>query len=290
MVQVHVRIWFFAVFLTLAAGCDDPPSKAPALVRNVHAEEAVDTIHDDIDFLMTGTCAAAKKMGQGLDVNAPEKELRAALRILRAPPPRGLSELAGAAISFLAVLDANGVVLARDMKDEERDLMQGQNYAARYDVVGDALKEVTNKHALVEFPALEDEADSSWSYVFVCPIVRDGELIGAAMSGIPLQRWANRLRRKGLLDHVDEPGLQYAVFFYRGEREFHPKEGAAVIVGLPEAAKRKAGLAKSPGGFTGEFTLASEHYAYGVLPIPSLGRDTGVMIVRNEPKPKETPR
>ena len=283
MVQVCVRHFVAPLLLFLLLGCDEPPSKARKLVREVHAEEVVEVVYDDIDFLMTGTCAAAKKLAPGLDVSAPEKELRAALRILRAPPPRGLSELAGAAISFLAVLDDNGVVLARDMKDEERDRMRGQNYAARYDVVGNALEELTNKHALIEFPALEEEAESSWSYVFVCPIVRDGKLIGAAMSGIPLQRWANRISRKGVFDHSDQKNLHYAVFFYRGAREFHPKSGAAVIVGLPDEKERKSSLKKSPGGYTGEFVLGSQRYGFGVLPIPSLGPDTGVMIVRSEP-------
>lgn len=262
-------------------------------MRTVHAEETVDAVYDDIDFLMTGTCAAAKKLGPGLDVHAPEKELRAALRILRAAPPRGLPELAGAAISFLAVLDSNGVVLARDMKDEARDMMQGQNYAARYSLVADALGHVTNKHGLVEFPALEEGAESSWSYIFVCPIVRDGKLIGAALSGIPLERWANRLSRKGVFDHSDQKNLHYAVFFYHGEREFHPESGAAVIVGLPDAKQRREALRKSPGGYTGEFKLASMRYGYGVLPVPSIAKDTGLMIVRNEPEPtpeKETPR
>lgn len=269
--------------------CEEPPSQARQLVREVHAEEVVATVYDDIDFLMTGTCAAASKLAPGLDVNAPEKELRAALRILRSAPPRGLPELAGAAISFLAVLDANGVVLARDMKDEERDLMQGQNYAARYDVVGNAIKNVTNKHGLVEFPALETEADSSWSYLFACPIVREGKLIGAALAGIPLERWANRLSRKGVFDHSDQRDLHYAVFFYHADREFHPKESAALIVGLPDGNARRAALAKSPGGYTGEFKLASTRYGYGVLPIPSLAPNTGVMIARNEPAEKEAP-
>ena len=38
-------------------------------------------------------------------------------------------------------------------------------------------------------------------------------------------------------------------------------------------AARKAGLASSPGGFTGEFMQFGRWYAYGVLPLAMLGPD-----------------
>ena len=52
---------------------------------------------------------------------------------------------------------------------------------------------------------------------------------------------------------------------------------------VPDAAARRAGLARSPGGFTGELAQFGFWYGYGVRPLRVLGDDVGVVIFRMEP-------
>jgi hypothetical protein len=53
---------------------------------------------------------------------------------------------------------------------------------------------------------------------------------------------------------------------------------------LPDPATRKAGLDRSPGGFTGEVAQYSFWYGYGVRPLPVLGEDIGAIILRMDPQ------
>ena len=51
---------------------------------------------------------------------------------------------------------------------------------------------------------------------------------------------------------------------------------------MPSGSVRSAGLAKSPGGFTGAVDQYSFWYGYGVRPLRVLGPDLGVVIFRME--------
>ncbi len=52
---------------------------------------------------------------------------------------------------------------------------------------------------------------------------------------------------------------------------------------VPDAAARRAGLTTSAGGFTGDFMQFGRWYAYGVLPVRTLGPELGVVIFRSDP-------
>ena len=52
---------------------------------------------------------------------------------------------------------------------------------------------------------------------------------------------------------------------------------------IPDVAAQRAGLAKSPGGFTGEFLQFGRWYAFAVVPLRRLGDDTHALIVRSDP-------
>jgi hypothetical protein len=52
---------------------------------------------------------------------------------------------------------------------------------------------------------------------------------------------------------------------------------------VPDAAARAAGLANSPGGYTGEVMQFGRWYGFGVLPLPELGPDVGAVIFRADP-------
>ena len=51
---------------------------------------------------------------------------------------------------------------------------------------------------------------------------------------------------------------------------------------VPAGSVRKAGLAGSPGGFTGAVEQYGFWYGYGVRPLRVLGPDIGVVIFRME--------
>jgi hypothetical protein len=53
---------------------------------------------------------------------------------------------------------------------------------------------------------------------------------------------------------------------------------------VPDAKTRKAALAKSPKGFTGEVAQYGYWYGYGVRPLPQLGDDVGMIVFRMDPQ------
>ena len=60
----------------------------------------------------------------------------------------------------------------------------------------------------------------------------------------------------------------------------------STVGGVADEATRRAGLAKSPGGFTGEVAQYAFWYGYGVRPLRALGPDIGVVIFRMESEDK----
>ena len=80
----------------------------------------------------------------------------------------------------------DGVVIARD---REPDRMRGQDFKTRFEVLRQALGG-TAATGLGEFYAEDPDAPSSWSILFAAPSLRDGQVVGAVLAGIPLSRLA----------------------------------------------------------------------------------------------------
>ena len=77
------------------------------------------------------------------------------------------------------------------------------------------------------------------------------------------------------------------VYVYQGDVLHHHGTPPDLDKLVPDANARKAGLAKSPGGFTGQVQQYGFWYGYGVRPLRVLGPDVGVVIFRMEAEEKE---
>ncbi len=266
----------------LACGPEGAPG-ARRTIREVHAREVGALVRGDIARHLRGVDKAADKIGRGFlveDAAVRERQMRTALRLL-SKPPRGVPELIASARTFVAAVGADGIVLATDAT-KETDRMTGVDLGKQFQVVRDALAGRTG-YAIDQFPALEEGGEGSVSLLFAAPARREEQVVGAVLAGIPLWRLSQRLGKQLQLDHVSERGAILWVYVYRGDALHHFGTPPDLDMMIPDAATRKAGLDKSPGGFTGEFLQFGRAYGYGVLPLRALGPNMGVVIVRADP-------
>jgi hypothetical protein len=253
-------------------------------VIKTHVPAVIEAFRGDLSRHRAGLQEAAGRVAPGFGVEdkaAREDGLRYALRYLQLPP-RGIPEFVVSPMSFLAVLDENGVVIARDLKKKEDDHMRGMELAERFASVKRALSEGRSTEELVSFSE-EAAAEKTYTMIFVEPVRREGKVVGAVVAGIPLWRWAQRMSRQGQMELTKEPRAVYWVFAYHGDKNYPPQQGLDLAGAIPNAASRKASLAKSPKGYTGQVNQFGRWYVYGVLPVPSIAPDAGFVIVRAEP-------
>ena len=272
----------------MLAACAGPPAVARPAVRKTHVPEIAAAVQDDLARHRKGIAEAAKRLAPRFvvaDAEARERGLRYGLRNAQ-EPPKGIGEFVASPMGFLAAVGVDGKVLARDVTKVEDDRMRGKDFAALYPVVREALANGEYGEALAPFGGGEGAkagTPSSWSMLFVAPVRVDGVIVGAVVAGVPLGRWAQRMSRQGQLALTDEPGFVYWVFAYKGDQLFAPQSGIDLGALLPDGAARKAGLGKSPGGYTGTFDQFGRTFAFGVLPVPSIADDAGFIAVRGEP-------
>lgn len=264
--------------------CDEGTQHAQQELIRAHVPRVQQIVREDIERGVSGVQQAATKMARGFLVEDPdrrEREIRTVLHLLR-QPPRGIDELMISPISFVAAIDANGIVIARDA---EPDPMEGFDAAGEFEIVRRALREGYNGYALEEFPALLPDQSPSRTVLYVAPARHDGRIVGAVLAGTPLWRTAQRLGRQLQADHADEVsnGLILWVYLYQGDQLHHHGTPADLDTVVPDAAARAAGLARSPGGFTGDLAQFGRWYAYGVVPLPRIGEDVGAIVFRSDP-------
>lgn len=260
------------------AGCEDNAAveRTRTQLRDVDYPRVRALVEQDLQNHQIGIVKAAAKLAPGFAVSDPavrEKQVRAALRIVQ-QPKKGIDEFVASPMSFLAAVGADGVVVARD---RESDRMKGQDFKGRFEVVRQALGG-TAATGLGEFYAEDPEAPSSWSILFAAPCLRDGQVVGAVLAGIPLSRLAQRLSRQFRVEQTE--GARAWVYLYKGNRLFHwdtPPEVDA-LVGDPVA--RAKALAASPAGYTETGRLQGELQVYGAFPLALLGPDLGTIIFR----------
>ena len=272
------------LLLSVGMSCgpsDARPAQRALLEKQVPRIKAL--IAEDRTNHRKGIQDAASRSGRHFlikDKASRERRMRAHLTRLR-EPPRGVPEFIVSPKTFIAAIDNDGVVIARD---SERDSMKGDNFAERYSVIRAALEGHSGME-LAEFPGLDEGAPSSFSVLFASPVRYEGDMVGAMAVGIPLWREAQRLSRQLRIEAVDDiqQGLVVWVYFYKGDRIFSsPEAPPEVNESLPDANARNEGLGKSPGGFTGEFHLYGRWYAFAVVPITSLGEDVGIITLRGD--------
>ncbi|MBZ0116710.1 MAG: hypothetical protein K8H88_06940 [Sandaracinaceae bacterium] len=273
------------LFLLFLAGCDG--DKGLNERRGISQEDAPSCrrhVRRDIDGIQSGVRQAAERMARGFLVEDPqqrEREMRSVLIRLR-QPPRGISELMVSPASFVAVVGTDGHVIARDATE---DRMRGFDLGAASEVVRDALRG-RGGYGLAELPAQEEGQPASVTILFAAPARHHGDVVGAVVAGLPLWRLSQQLSNQLRLEHADpvSQGLLVWATVYRGD-QMHPHAGfpADLLQLVPSAADRERALSASPGGYTGELAQYGRWYGYGVMPMPSLGEDMGVILFRSDP-------
>lgn len=272
-----------AFVLAAACGPQGAPHAQRAILRE-HIPRVKEILRQDRLRHREGVIEAARRLRRGFlveDHARREREMRRVLQQLQ-EPPRGIGAFITSPMSFLAAVDADGIVIARDSDDDQ---MKGQNFAERYEVVRAALEGRVSR-GLGEFEALQEGAPPSYSILFAAPARHEGRVVGAVVAGIPLWRESQRLSRQLRVELAPEieRGLIVWVYLYKGDRVFpSPEAPPEVTEVLPDAAARAAGLARSPGGFTGQMQLYTKWYGYGVVPMPAIAEDVGVIVVRADP-------
>jgi len=264
----------------LALGaCEDAAAvkRTEERVRTVDLARVEELIQQDLENHQVGVVKAAEKLTPGFAVSDPakrESQMRAALRILQ-QPKKGIDEFVASPMSFLAALDVDGVVIARDRNP---DRMKGQDYKSRFEVVQQAL-EGSAATGLGEFFAEDPDEPSSWSILFAVPAIEDGRVVGVVLAGIPLSRLAQRLSRQLRVEQAQ--GDPVWVYLYKNDRVFHWDTPPLVDELVPSAEQRAKVLAASPSGYTDKVRLQGELEVYGVFPIRLLGPDVGTVIFRS---------
>lgn len=239
-------------------------------------------LRDDIDRHLVGVQRAADRIAPGFAVPDPatrEHQVRVALKKLRVPP-RGVMELVASPMSFMAAVDASGVVVARDA---EPDQMKGMNLAEQFPVVRRALSG-SRGYALSEFASLERGGEPSVTILFAAPSRAQGRVVGAIVVGIPLWRLQQRMTKQLQVETAGEPGTIVWAYVYRGDKIFHHGTPPDLDQVVPNLAARRAGLASSPGGYTGEMSQFDVWYGFGVMPLPRIGPDVGVIVYLAKPQ------
>jgi hypothetical protein len=281
---MHAWLWLLALLALAACGPEGAPN-ARQTIRETHAREVKELIAGDVARHLTGVAKAADKIVPGflvVDAATRDTQMRTALRLL-SKPPRGVPELIASARTFVAAIAVGGVVIATDAK-KEVDRMTGLDLAKQFALVRDALEGKTG-YAIDQFPAIEAGGEGSVSLLFAAPSRKDDKIVGAVLVGIPLWRLSQRLGKQLQLDHVSETGTILWVYVYRADKLHHFGTPPDLDTMMPNAAARATGLARSKGGFTGEFLQFGRWYGYGVLPLRVLGDGMGVVIVRADPPP-----
>jgi len=171
-----------AVVLLATAGCG--PEGAPNAQRQLlraHVPRLKEVIALDRSRHRAGVIEAAHRLRRGFlveDHPTRERQMRQVMTQLQ-EPPRGVGAFIASPMSFLAAVDRDGIVIARDSEDDQ---MKGEDFKERFEVVAQALDAGTVGMGLGEFPALEEGEPSSYSILFVAPARHEGEIVGAVVA------------------------------------------------------------------------------------------------------------
>lgn len=264
--------------------CGGPEAAAARrVIREQHGPRVAELVIDMLVRHRHGIVRAADRIAAGfvkVSGEQQEKDMRVVLDLLR-NPKKGISELVVSPMSFLAVVGKDGKVIARNA---EPDRMKGMDFAAQFPVVKQALLGETG-YALGEFKSLEKGGEPSVTILMAAPAHYRDEVVGALVLGIPLWRLQQLLSKQLQAEVVGgQAGVVVWAYVYRGDQLHRHGTPKDLDLAIPDAAARRAGYAKNPGGFTGEFAQYGFWYGWGVRPLRVLGDDVGVVIVRMDPR------
>jgi len=274
-----------AVLLVPLGGCNRKHAdEARKKIRLEHAPHVAQIVNEDLQRHTAGLRHAADRIAAGfvkVSGEQQEREVRQVLKLIRSPK-KGVQELVISPLSFIAAVGKDGLVIARD---SDPDKMKGMKLAEMFPVVKAAL-EGKEGYEIGQFESFDKDAPPSVTVVMAAPAHYGDEVVGALVLGIPLWRMQQRLSKQLQMEEAGgkKQGVVVWVYLYRGD-ELHshgtPRDLDQIV---PNGAARRAGYAKSPGGFTGEVEQYSYWYGYGVRPLRILGDDIGMIVFRMDPQ------
>ena len=265
---------------SMACGQEGAP-KARAAIRNQHAPRVQTVVLDILERHNAGLHQAADRIAAGFvkaEAAQQESEMRQVLKLIRSPK-RGVPELVISPMSFIAVVGKDGLCIARDV---EPDPMKGMDLGKQFPVVADALKGKQGM-SMGEFTSKESDKPSV-TVLMAAPAHYKGEVVGALVLGIPLWRLQQVLTKQLQMELSGKEPRVIWVYVYRGSELHHHGTPPDLDKLVPDFAARQAGLAKNPGGYTGEVAQYAYWYGYGVRPLRVFGPDIGVVLFEMEPK------
>lgn len=278
----HVVMLSLCLLIGASAACSKGGApQARALIRKQHAPRVRALTNDMLERHERGLQAAADRVAAGFVKAEPaeqEQEMRQVLKLLRSPK-RGVPELVISPMSFIAVVGKDGHCIARDL---EPDPMKGMDLASDFPVVADALKGKAGM-GIGEFKSAGD-GQPSVTIIMAAPAHYRGQVVGSLVLGIPLWRLQQVLTKQLQGELAGKEQVIVWVYVYRGD-DLH-KHGTPPDLDklVPDGKARASGLAKSPGGYTGEVAQFSYWYGYGVQPLKMVAPDIGAVIFRMEPR------
>lgn len=210
--------------------------------------------------------------------------MRQLLRSFRQPASRrAIAELMVTPVSFVASVGMDGKVIARDA---EPDQMRGFDLARVAPVVRRALEQGQTGYELSELPSLAEDDPPSVTVLFAAPARHEGRIVGAMVAGLPLWRLAQQLTNQLHLENatrIQNGTLLWALLYRGDDLHYHAGFPPDLRTLAPAREARESRLSSSPRGYTGEVQQFGRWYGYGVLPLPSIGEDVGVILFRSDP-------
>jgi hypothetical protein len=273
--------WLGTMLLLSACGGDGAPN-ARRHIHTEHAPRVQALVLDTLVRHQAGLARAADRIGAGfVRVSGAQQEadMRQVMKLLRSPK-KGIPELVISPMSFLAVVGPDGKAIARDL-EADKDKMRGMDLAKQFPVVKSAL-EGKGGYEIGTFANTVPGEKPSVSIVMAAPAHYEGKVVGALVLGIPLWRLQQQLSKQLQMELAGKDRVVVWVYVYQGGALHHHGTPPDLDKLVPDAATRTAGLAKSPGGFTGAVQQYAYWYGYGVRPLRVLGPDVGVVIFRME--------
>jgi hypothetical protein len=269
------------LLLLTACSADGAPN-ARAHIHTEHAPRVQALVLETLQRHAAGLQHGADRIAAGfvkVEGLQQDQDMRQVLKLLRSPK-KGIPELQISPMSFLAVVGADGKCIARDL-DIDKDQMKGMDLAKLFPSVKSAL-EGKAATEVGEFESTEPGGKPSVSIVMAAPAHYQGKVVGALVTGIPLWRLQQLLSKQLQMELAGKDRVVVWVYVYQGDTLHHHGTPPDLDKLVPDANTRKAGLAKSPGGFTGAIQQYGFWYGYGVRPLRVLGPDIGVVIFRME--------
>jgi len=273
-----------AAALIGSCGGESSADNARKKIRTEHAPHVARILVEDLNRHTVGLRLAAERLAPGfvrVEGQQREKDMRFAFRLLR-NPKKGIEQLVISPMSFMAVVDRSGVVIARDATP---DRMKGMNLGQKFATVKRALAGKEG-YEVGQFESAQKGEKASVTVVMAAPAFYQGEVVGAVVIGIPLWRLSQRLSRQIQTEQAGEGQVVLWVYLYKGDALFHQGTPGTMDMLVPDGKARRSGLAKSPGGYTRAAEQFSAWYGYGVRPLRILGEDVGMVLFRLDPARK----